>query len=458
MREPNDQTPTPNDPTAPPRTVDSRATAAGPDDVAPRPETRSGEEAVPPAPAPDAEIRPDPDPDAPAAPEGADPLDVNPSTFPKFPEADSELSRSAAERQARRAQSDEPVSFGRQVLQLVFIPAVIVAGVMAVWMIVYALGTNQQDLDAVLDRLETASVSRDEASVVDVPASQERARAGINLLGIIESYDRGPDGRAIVPEQDAEALRTRLPKIAALHRGRDEHLGAFILGAIGVLGDPLAVPIFRSYLESEVTADLYAAVYGMALWSGPSSDLEPLQPLVVEAIRRPDGAVRAVGATVLASITEPDDMAARDALAAIVDDSGDQRFRDAAWTAGAALAALGDPRGLDVVASLLDREFLAAQPLNPDPTDPDERPDLTPMNPAGQSKVIRTILNVIVTRDPEAEAHVVRGDDPGIWALVEDLAANDPDPDVRHLAGRVLDVRDGTASTKRGEFGDDADL
>lgn len=361
-----------------------------------------------------------------------DQIDVDPSTFPKIAD-DSALHDEATQRLAE-ATAPREVSFGRQMLQLVLIPALIVAGVIAVWAIVVSLGGQRQSLQAILERLETVSLSSRESSMIDHPGKQERFRAAINLLGIVESYPRDESGQIQVPEEDVIDLRDRLPAIARLHQGRDELLATFVLGSMGIIADAQAIPIFGEYLESDSPADHYAAVFGMTKWTGEQSALRPLMPGVAAALAGPDPKVRALGSVVLGSIAEPGDSNILDALNAVMN-SATGEFRDGAWNAGCALAALGDERGLPVVEQLLDRTWLASQPEDP------TIPRGTNIGDAAQSKVILTVLNIVVKWRPETQRHEVRIDDPEVWARIEALATDDPDDDVRVVAQKVLDVR-----------------
>jgi len=157
-----------------------------------------------------------------------------------------------------------------------------------------------------------------------------------------------------------------------------------------------------------------------------------------------------MAASVLAGVASPDDMEARDALAAALENTAVEN-REVVWNAGCALAALGDDRGIPVVLSLLDRGWLAKQP------DVD-RPNSGAMLSAGaQDKLMRTVLNVLVKfvagndidsaergeGGGKAGHFVVRVDDQVVWDRVRMVADDDPSESVRALAKRVLRVKDG---------------
>lgn len=181
--------------------------------------------------------------------------------------------------QATRRQSEvaeKPVGFGRQMLQLVLIPALIVGGILAVWLIVISLGGQAQSLESILNRLNTTGGS--------LPADQERARAALSLLSAIEDAT-GRYGSPLSPEDRAKLVE-QLPAIARLHRGGHEELCRAIMGAIGLLAEPATVPVFAEFLKSGSATDWFAAVSGLHGWRGEMTALRPLTPDLLNVLRR----------------------------------------------------------------------------------------------------------------------------------------------------------------------------
>ncbi|MFG0330320.1 MAG: hypothetical protein ACF8PN_10520 [Phycisphaerales bacterium] len=348
------------------------------------------------------------------------------------------LAYEARARMEASAKGDQPVSFPRQMLQLTVIPALIVAIVMAVWLLVVTLGGQAQSLQAILDRLESVPAG-ETGSLVDRPGHQERARAAVNLMGYLEDAD------ALPPEQ-REMLVTRLPQIARLYKGREPQLTQYIMGALGALADPVTLPVFEDMLVSPYESDRAAAAIGLATWQGPTTELRPLVPTIIATLGQTTGdteiatQIRTLLSLTLGAAADPANDEARAALARVLDRSV-AADRESVWNAGVALAALGDERGLPIVRSLLDREWLARQPA--DPLDP----ELGLMSDAAQDKVLSSVVNVVIGFDPDRGAdgaHFVRIADEGVWNQIEKLATDDPSEPIRAVTEKALKVRDGT--------------
>lgn len=372
----------------------------------------------------------------------------------RLPDVEQEAARlhqDATDRLNRDAETDREVSFTRQMLQLTVIPALIVAAIMGVWVLITILGGQAQSLDSLLTQLESApdqrqtKVGGDTASsaaqgtadgavpeawmaVAGRPWYQEQQRAVLNLFSLLEESDQ------LTEEERADAIH-RLQALADRQMGGDEKLGQYILGSLSILSDPETLDTFEAWLQSRNESDQYAAVVALNRWRGSSRELRPLVPAITRCLTASDVRVATLAALLLGGAADPADLTTRDALATVLGHPDPAR-RDASWNAGCALAVLGDARGLPIVKSLLDREWLARQVA--DPGDANSQP----MSPASQDKIIKTVLNVIVGYDPQTETHFVRIDDEDTWNLIEDLSGQDSSSDVRDYAKLILAVKD----------------
>lgn len=350
------------------------------------------------------------------------------------------LHKQAAERQ-HAAATKETIGFGRQMLQLVLIPALIVGGVLAVWMIVISLGGQAQSLDSVLAKLNTTGGS--------LPADQERARTALSLLSIIEG-STGESG-SLLSEDDRNKLVTELPKIARLQRGGHEELCRAIMGALGLLADPSTIKVFEEFLESPDEKDWFAAVSGMHGWRGDMTLFRPLTADLLKVLRnaprptgnpkddRPIESLPAITMSVLAVVADPQNQEVLDALNKELGSSAGTN-RDLVWNAGCALAVLGDERGIPFVVTLLDREWLKQQPYD------SRRPELGLMDEPSLRKIISSTINVVVGFDPRLGGFTVRVEAPQVWAMIEQLAASDPDASIKDLARAALNAREAQKS------------
>lgn len=358
-----------------------------------------------------------------------------------------DLFRKASDRQSAAA-GGEGVSFGRQMLQLVLIPALIVGGVLAVGMIVISLGGQAQSLDSVLAKLNTTGGA--------LPADQERARTALSLLSIIES-STGANATPL-SEDDRTKLVAELPRIARLQRGGHEELCRAIMGALGLLADPSTVEVFAEFLASPDEKDWFAAVSGLHGWRGDMTLFRSLTPDLLKVLRnaprptgnpkddRPIESLPAITMSVLAVVADPHD---QDVLNALNKELGTSTGgnRDLTWNAGCALAVLGDERGIPFVVTLLDREWLKQQPYDP------RAPQLGLMDDASVHKIIGSTINVVVGFDPRLEGFTVRVSAPLVWEMIETLAKSDPDPSIRDLARAALDAREKQKSLPAGSGG-----
>ncbi len=347
-----------------------------------------------------------------------------------------ELHKQAKERQSAAAAKPE-TSFARQMLQLVLIPALIVGGVLGVWLIVISLGGQAQSLDMVLGTLGKTGGG--------VPADQERARMALSLLSIIEDAS-DPNGSSI-SEEDRHKLATELPRIARLNRGGHEELCRAVMGALGLLADPTTVEVFRDFLDSPDQKDWFAAVSGLHGWRGDMAVLQPLTPQLLKVLRnaprptdnpredKPIDSLAPITMSVLAVVADPQNQEVREALARELGAASGAN-RDIAWNAGTALAVLGDERGTPVVMSLLDRQWLSTQPYDP------RLPNGGLIDAASVRKIITSTINVVVGFDPRLQGFTVRVHSPRVWTLIEKLAESDPDDAVRQSAQAALDARE----------------
>lgn len=341
--------------------------------------------------------------------------------------------------------TEAPVSFARQMVQLALIPALIVGVVLGVWAIVVSLSGRQMSVPALLDRIATIPAGPAD-SVLERPAHQERYRAAMTLLGIVDSGD-------FTPEDRTELLQ-KLPATALAYKDVEQELGAFLMGALGILSDPSTLPTFEQFLTSGDSDSQYAGVFGLCRWRGQPAELRPLVPALVYCLNSQRLDTRTLAAITLGSSADPGDMATRNALAQLTQNAVGEN-RSAAWNAGVALAALGDARGTAILLSLLDRQWLAGQPAEPDPNIPVTSLSQATLDEVAQDKVIATAINVAVVWDVTGDTpkHRVRIRDEAVWAAIRQLALQDPSPDIREVAGKAIKVYEDETSGAQSEGG-----
>ncbi len=303
-----------------------------------------------------------------------------------------DLQVTAAALQAASSAGDREIGFGRQMVQLALIPALIVGSVMGVWLIITSLAGRSQDMAVILQNLE--KVPRYEGGggedggvvggVAGRPGRQQAFRDAMTLAAQLGSDDLTVEERVDV--------RKRLEVLARRHMGADAEFLAFLMKSLGMLHDVESLGLFGEMLASVDRDDQYAGVLGLYSWqeAGDLSEARELSGAVTGLLGSDDLRIRTVAAVVLAGVASRDDMGARDALAKLMEITTVEN-REGVWNAGCALAALGDGRGTPVVLSLLDRSWLAKQPDVEGGVE-----EGAVLSVAAQDKLILTVLNVLV--------------------------------------------------------------
>jgi hypothetical protein len=269
----------------------------------------------------------------------------------------------------------------------------------------------------------------------------------MSLLSYVEDHEKlTTDERKMLIEQLPQIARGRID-------GSNEQRA--IMGAMAILGDASSIPVFQEFLASDDSAKWFAAVSGLHGWRGDIDLVRPLVPDLTRVLRRsprppstpeddaPIDALVSITISVLATAAQPGDSAVIDALASQLGNATGAN-RDIEWNARCALAVLGDPRGLPGVKSLLNRPWLSEQLM--DPRDPSRGL----INAASQRKILASTINVVVGFDAHLQGYVIRIDDSGVWSLIESLAKEDPDPDIRALARSALAAREERGDSEGG--------
>lgn len=310
-----------------------------------------------------------------------------------------------------------PPGFGRQMAQLVIIPAVIVIVAVGVALLFGRLASTSDSLDNHLLQLSQGSGAGKMVYDLQDPRYKDRGLAAYNIATIIPSI-RDPAERRRVSDE--------LTKILRQHVNEDEDLlHIYLLTALGQLGQENAVPTIVSYLDASRPMVRQGAVRG--LLSHPDAEaaragLAGLQALMADA----DPNVRAEAAAALGELARPGDEGVK--LALMENLVGPQsEFREAQWNAAVALARLDHEAGSRFVADvLLNREVLARLPSAESGPGADRA-----MSNNMQDRVILSTLAAA----PDMK-------DPAIWARIAAIADKDPNLAVRNAALEVTRQRE----------------
>ncbi len=309
-----------------------------------------------------------------------------------------------------------PPSFGRQAAQLVVIPALIVVAVIALMSLFALLAGREENVQDLVARLRQSSGSGKLALGIQDPRYKDRSLAAATLATKIPEM-RDPAQRAELSGELQDILNKSVAE-------EEDMLRAYLLIALGQLGQASAIPIVADGLGSPLERVRQAAVRALLSWPEPA-ELASVQPRLLPLTADLSPAVRteavlAVGKLAQASTAQPDH-----AIAALTGAlrSTDPTHREARWNAAVALTLLGDEAGAGfVVDVLLNREALAQLPAAWEGPGVNQK-----LSAAGQDRVILSTL-----------AALAKIGHPKVRARVEELSKKDPSLGVRNRATQIM--------------------
>jgi len=317
----------------------------------------------------------------------------------------------------KEAQSIEPPpGEGRQVIQLVLIPAMITIVCIGIAVLFSALAGRQDSIDDQLMRLRQSSGGGKIGMGIHDPRYQERCRAAANIATRLPG---------IADETERQRISDELVDILRNTVSSEEHeLQTYILVAVGQLGRAQGIAVIREKLQSDRAQIVQGAVG--ALGAVPDRDAaRGAYPELLPLLAHGDADVRAMASATVAAFVEPSDEEAIAALRGAMQITGSE-FLDAYLNAAVGLARVGDRRGSAVVAMrLLDRE--AATELLRDQFGTDVPPQL--LRARADQLMLRTL------------ASAPNMTDEAIWDKIAVIADSDPSMEIRSAARQLLEGR-----------------
>lgn len=311
---------------------------------------------------------------------------------------------------------EAPPSFGKQAMQLVVIPALIVVAVIALAVGLKVIVGASSDLDASIARLQQSGGMGKGPLGIQDPKYKQRWREAKHVADQITQIT-DPQEKKRLHDQLAGILRNSA-------NGQEIELQVYLLAAIARLGQDGGLALIEQHLDDEHDLVAAGAVQGLMFWSNVEQ-VRVFTPEVVELLSRQDPQARIAAAWALGTLAQRGDQDVIRALdRAMEAASGDDR--DAAWSAAIAQAKLGGDRGARVVSDLLlNREELAQLTVL------DVGPDAgRPLTEARQDQVLILTLS-----------HVPQIADSRVWQSVKHLADKDTNRRIRHEARKLMDAR-----------------
>jgi hypothetical protein len=326
-----------------------------------------------------------------------------------------------------------PPSFGRQIAQLVIIPAAIVVVCLIFAAIFGGLVGQPDSLEDQLARLRQPSgLGGGLPAGAQDPRYKDRCLAAYSIAAMIPSIESAAERRQLSDDL-IKILETSVQE-------HEAQLQAFILLALGRLGQPGGLDAALARAESKHELVRQAVIGAVLNWS----DVDAQQarrglPALTAMLRLHSEPLRSQAAAAMSKIARPDDadviIALHETMASTGWDYRDgtnnpndppRQYTYAVWNAAVSLAVLGDDKGAAFVAdTLLNRAELAK--LHGDVTGR----DASTLSPQEQEKVMAGVLQ---------QAAKIK--DQRVWRRIESLAKDDPSVVIRKAASVLLEQRD----------------
>ena len=300
-------------------------------------------------------------------------------------------------------EEQRPAGLGRQLLQLIIVPALIVIAAAAIAYPLIQMFSVKGTIESHLVVLERAS-----------GLEQGKWRALHALPGQIAAIDKDDDAqRAQVHARLLDALEKGEP-------GKEGKVRRGVILLIGSLQRPDGLEAIAAYADSTHVFVRRAVVEAILQWDDRDQARRMISPLIGLAGDN-DVFVKGYAAKALGRFAGPGDAPALEALRQVLR-SDVHDHREASWDAAIALARLGDGEASEIVADvLLTREALAQLPADVSGEVPGQ------MSPGQQDRVILLTL-----------AELAAVTDPRVRAKIKDLATSDPNRVVRSAADNVV--------------------
>lgn len=313
-----------------------------------------------------------------------------------------------------------PPSVGRQLVQLIAIPAVICAiAVGGIWML-GQLMPPPDSIDTLLLRLRSSSGAGKIGMGLKDPRYQERCRAASSLAQMLPSIDDAQQRNEIGSQIIAILKEAVQPN--------EIELEVYLLMAIGQLGPEGGLTAITERLSSKNPMVRLHVARAISSW--PDVDAARITvPTLVSMLKDEDTFVASEAARVLGVLATSKDVNIIQSLRESLGSATTAR-RELYWNASVALARLGDKEGSVYVAGhLLNRDALAKEPAA------SSGPMASKMMSAADQELV--IISTLAAVREVADKTVLD--------RIKQLADNDPSVNVRKAAKQIITGRNSEA-------------
>lgn len=320
-----------------------------------------------------------------------------------------------------------PPTFGRQMAQLVIIPAVIAMIAIALFWLFGSIAATPDSLSDQLTRLKQSSgYGGNLIAGAQDPRYKDRCQAAFQIATLIEK---------IKDDKERQSLSNELVTILKerVHED-DQELQYFMVMAIGRLAQPGGFEAVTTRAESKHVQIRIGVVGAILSWAERDlATARGAQPLLAKLLVDSHEQVRTLAAAAAWRVLTTEDSLEtsqltgplKEAMASVGVDPNGRNFQATVTHAAIALASMGDEQGSShVVNVLLNREALAKQRA-----DSTNQSDAL-MNANEQDHVIASTLH-----------YVGKMKDERVWSKVKELAENDPSMSIRKAAVQLIKER-----------------
>ncbi|MCC6581644.1 MAG: HEAT repeat domain-containing protein [Phycisphaeraceae bacterium] len=314
-----------------------------------------------------------------------------------------------------------PPNFGRQVMQLVVIPAAIVVVCITLAFLFGKLAGSQSSVETYLLKLKQSSGAGKLAFGLQDPRYKDRGLAAYNIATMIPRI-KDPLQRQHLGDELVQIMKRNV-------EAQEDMIQAYLLLALGQLGQEGGLAPILEGFQSPQEKVRQAAVGGVLMWPDRAR-VKAAVPALRKALEDASPTVSAQAAAALGAIAEVEDAQTLAALRQAMTATGLER-REIVWNAAVALARLDDALGVQfVVEVLLDRQALARESAVND-------------QGASEAALSDTAQDRIMLRTLEASAYML---DLKVWDKINDLASRDRSRVVRDAARELLRRRDAASA------------
>lgn len=318
---------------------------------------------------------------------------------------------------------EPPPSFGRQMAQLIIIPAVIALSAIGLFWLFGSIASTPENLQAQLARLRQSSgVGRVVADLQD-PRYKDRCQAAFQISVMIEKL-KAPAERLELSRQLVEVLEKHVHK-------DEEDLQYWLILALGRLGQEGALEAILARADSPLLKVRISVMGAIMMWTDHDmAAVRAVLPRIVALLKDPYSEVRELAAGTLSKVALPADVQLieplKEAMASVGVDPNSRLYQATIIYCALALATMDVEQGVVYVADvLLNRQALAGMRA-----DISNKSDVL-MNANDQDYTIAASLY-----------YVHRMKDERIWSRVKELSENDPSRSIRKAALQLMAERE----------------